>query len=111
MIYGYRLIYGLSFIFSEVFEKSSNSVDLSLGKRYHSFAFRGIAMGVNYKRLWKLLIDKDMTKADLRSATDIASSTLTKMSHNEYVSLDVLVRICCALDCELNEIVEIEHDK
>ena len=52
-----------------------------------------------------------MTKADLRSATDIASSTLTKMSHNEYVSLDVLVRICCALDCELNEIVEIEHDK
>ena len=79
--------------------------------RLHSFACRGIAMGVNYKRLWKLLIDKDMTKADLRSATDIASSTLTKMSHNEYVSLDVLVRICCALDCELNEIVEIEHDK
>jgi putative transcriptional regulator len=68
-------------------------------------------MTVSYKKLWKLLIDKDMTKADLRSATDIASSTLTKMSHNEYVSLDVLVRICCALDCELNEIVEIEHDK
>lgn len=65
-------------------------------------------MGVNYKRLWKLLIDKEMSKADLRAATDIASSTLTKMGRNEYVSLDVLVRICCALNCELTDIVEIE---
>lgn len=65
-------------------------------------------MGVNYKRLWKLLIDKEMSKADLRTATDIASSTLTKMGRNEYVSLDVLVRICCALNCELTDIVEIE---
>lgn len=65
-------------------------------------------MGISYKRLWKLLIDKDMTKADLRSATDIASSTISKMSRNEYVSLEVLVRICCALDCDLGDITEIE---
>ena len=65
-------------------------------------------MGINYKKLWKLLIDKDMTKTDLRKQTDIASSTLSKMSKNEYVSLDVLVRICCVLDCELSDITEIE---
>ena len=56
-------------------------------------------MGINYKRLWKLLIDKDMTKTELRKQTEIASSTLSKMSRNEYVSLEVLVRICCALNC------------
>ena len=65
-------------------------------------------MGINYKKLWKLLIDKDMTKTDLRKQPDIASSTLSKMSRNEYVSLDVLVRICCVLDCELSDITEIE---
>ena len=66
-------------------------------------------MGITYKKLWKLLIDKDMTKTALRIQTDIASSTLSKMGKNEYVSLDVLVRICCALDCELSDIVEIER--
>ena len=65
-------------------------------------------MGINYKPLWKLLIDKDMTKTDLRKKTDIASSTLAKMTRNELVSLDVLVRICCVLDCELSDIAEVE---
>lgn len=67
-------------------------------------------MGINYKKLWKLLIDKEMTKTDLRLATGIASSTLSKMSRNEYVSLEVLVRICCSLDCELSDIAEIENN-
>lgn len=66
-------------------------------------------MSISYKPLWKLLIDKDMSKADLRAATDIASSTLSKMSKNEYVSLEVLVRICSALNCELSDIAEIER--
>lgn len=66
-------------------------------------------MSISYKPLWKLLIDKDMSKADLRAATDIASSTLSKMSKNEYVSLEVLVRICLALNCELSDIAEIER--
>lgn len=65
-------------------------------------------MGINYKPLWKLLIDKDMTKTDLRKKSDIASSTLAKMNRNELVSLDVLVRICCVLDCELSDIAEVE---
>ena len=49
-----------------------------------------------------------MTKTDLRKKTDIASSTLSKMNRNELVSLDVLVRICCVLDCELSDIAEVE---
>ena len=67
-------------------------------------------MGISYKRLWKLLIDKEMTETGLRIKTDIATSTLSKMNRNEYVSLDVLVRICCALDCELSDIAEIERN-
>ena len=65
-------------------------------------------MGINYKRLWKLLIDKDMTKTDLRKKTDISSSTLSKMRQNEFVSLEVLVRICSVLECELSDVAEIE---
>ena len=65
-------------------------------------------MGINYKRLWKLLIDKDMTKTDLRKKTDISSSTLSKMRRHEFVSLEVLVRICSVLECELSDVAEIE---
>lgn len=63
---------------------------------------------VNYKPLWKMLIDKDISKAKLRKLTGIAPSTFTKMSNNENVSLDVLVRICTALSCGIDDIVEIE---
>lgn len=66
-------------------------------------------MGVNYKRLWKLLIDKDMSKTELRLKSGVAASTFSKMYKNEYVSLDVLVRICVVLECELNAVAEIEH--
>lgn len=65
---------------------------------------------INYKPLWKLLIDKDMTKADLRNKTSIARSTMAKLANNEYVSMDVLVRICIALNCGIDDIVEIEMD-
>lgn len=69
---------------------------------------RRCIMGINYKRLWKLLIDKDMTKTDLRRKTDISSSTLSKMRRNKFVSLEVLVRICSVLECELSDVAEIE---
>lgn len=55
-----------------------------------------------------MLIDKDMSKADLREKTGIAPSTFSKMSRNEYVSMEVLVRICNALRCQLSDIVEVE---
>ncbi len=62
---------------------------------------------VSYNRLWKLLIDKKISRAELGRMTDIASYTMTKLKRDEYVSLDVLVRICDALKCTLDEIIEI----
>ncbi len=64
---------------------------------------------VNYKPLWKILIDRDMSKAQLREENSISRSTLFKMVKNEYVAMDVLVRICMALDCGMDNIVEIER--
>ena len=66
---------------------------------------------VNYKPLWKLLIDKNLSKAELREKTSIARSTVVKMTNNEYVAMDVLVRICIALDCGMDDVVEIERTK
>ncbi len=65
---------------------------------------------VNYKPLWKMLIDRDISKQQLREKTSIARSTMVKMANNEYVAMDVLVRICIAMDCGLDDIVEIERD-
>jgi len=65
-------------------------------------------MGVNYKRLWKRLIDDEIETTELHNSTGVAASTLTKMRKNEYVSLDVLVRICNFLNCQLSDIVEVE---
>ena len=66
-------------------------------------------MKMSYKKLWKLLIDKDMNKTDLRKAAGISSSSLAKLGKEENVTTDVLLRICKALDCELDDIVEIER--
>jgi len=65
---------------------------------------------VSYKKLWKLLIDKDMKKKDLREATGISSSSMAKLGKNENVTTDVLVRICNALNCELSDIMELESE-
>ena len=65
---------------------------------------------VSYKPLWKLLIDRDISKQALREKTSIARSTMVKMANNEYVAMDVLVRICIALDCGMDDIVEIERN-
>ncbi len=63
-------------------------------------------MKMSYKKLWKLLIDKDMKKTDLRKAAGISSSSLAKLGKDENVTTDVLVRICEALQCNLNDIAE-----
>ena len=65
---------------------------------------------VNYKPLWKMLIDREISKQQLREKTSIARSTMVKMVNNEYVAMDVLVRICIALDCGIDDIVEIEKN-
>lgn len=60
-----------------------------------------------YKNLFKLLIDKELKKSDLARICNLSSPTMAKLSKNEYVSMDVLVRICQKLDCTLDDIVEI----
>ncbi len=67
-------------------------------------------MGISYNKLWKQLIDKNMTKTELRLKADIGTSTLAKLGKNEQVSMDVLLRICKTLDCGLDDIVEISKE-
>ncbi len=64
-------------------------------------------MAISYNKLWKQLIDKNMTKTELRLKADIGTSTLAKLGKNEQVSLDVLVRICKVLNCDISEIMEL----
>ena len=68
-------------------------------------------MKINYKKLWKMLIDRDMKKIDLQTSTGLAANTMTKLRKNEAVSMDVLWRICCVLDCNIGDIVEFELPK
>ena len=67
-------------------------------------------MAIPYKGLWKLLIDKDMKKLDLRDKIGISTGTLAKLSKNEYVALSVLERICEALNCSIGDIVDYVPD-
>mgnify|MGYP001215724403 FL=1 len=64
-------------------------------------------MGVSYKRLWKILIDRDMKKKDLMNAAGLSPSTISKLSGNEFVSMQVIVKICTTLNVEINDIMEI----
>lgn len=61
---------------------------------------------VSYKPLWKLLIDRDLTKTDLRRLTGISAQTITRMGKGEEVSLSLLDKICTALNCTFADIVE-----
>lgn len=68
-------------------------------------------MTVSYKKLWKLLIDRDMKKKDLLAAAGISQSSLSKMRRNENLNMDILVRVCMALNCDIGEIMEIVKKK
>lgn len=67
-------------------------------------------MKASYKKLWKLLIDKEMSKGDLHEATGLSSSTMTKLRKSEDVSMEALRKICRTLDCNIGDIVEFERD-
>lgn len=71
---------------------------------------RCLNMNVSYKKLWKLLIDKDMMKKDLQKEAGISWATLTKMSKGETVSTEVLMKICKVLHCDVGDIVEFIDD-
>ena len=64
-------------------------------------------MAISYNRLWKLLIDRKMKKKDLVEAAGVSWSTIVKMGHDEHVSTEILVKICTALECKLDDIVDI----
>lgn len=64
-------------------------------------------MTISYNRLWKLLIDRKMKKKDLVETAGVSWSTITKMGRDEHVSTDILVKICAALECEIDEVMEI----
>ena len=64
-------------------------------------------MAVCYKKLWKLLIDKNMNKTELRRMTGITTTALAKLGRNENVNTEVIVKICKALECNIEDIMEI----
>lgn len=68
-------------------------------------------MKVSYKKLWKLLIDRNMKKTDLRLQSGISSTSLAKLGKDENVSMDVLKKICKTLDCNIGDIMDILPDE
>ena len=64
-------------------------------------------MAVSYKKLWKLLIDKDIKKKDLSSMAGVSPATITKMGKGGHVTTEVLVKICTALNCQVEDVMEI----
>lgn len=67
-------------------------------------------MSVSYDKLWKLLIDKKMKRSELKDAAGISFNVLAKMGRDEFVSMDSLAKICCALDCNIGDIIDIIAD-
>lgn len=67
-------------------------------------------MTVSYKKLWKILIDRDMKKKDLCAAAGISRASMAKLGKNENVTTDVLVKICTALQCDIGDIMELKKD-
>lgn len=71
---------------------------------------RGEIMAVSYNKLWKLLIDKGMTRTQLQKAAEMSSTTLAKLGKNETVSMDVMLRICKVLDCGFEDIIDVTKE-
>lgn len=67
-------------------------------------------MAVSYRKLWKLLIDKDMKKKDLRLSSGISTNALAKLGKNERVTTDVIEKICLTLGCDVGDIMEVTND-
>ncbi|MEG0591387.1 MAG: helix-turn-helix transcriptional regulator [Lachnospiraceae bacterium] len=67
-------------------------------------------MSVSYKKLWMLILERDMKKTEVRIAAGISPSTFSKMNRNEYVAMEVLVKLCKVLHCNIGDIVDVVHD-
>ena len=68
-------------------------------------------MAISYKKLWKLLIDKDMMKKDLRAMTGVSTTTMSRLSKDENVSTEIVSKICSVLNCDVGDIMEFVPDK
>ena len=68
-------------------------------------------MAVSYKKLWKLLIDKDIKKKDLSAKAGVSPATITKMGKGGHVTTEVLLKICSALDCKIEDVVEFSNEQ
>ena len=99
----------------QLFNKSYNSQEVAIIIDFlmilvynirRSILYRGVCMGISYKKLWILLIEKSISPATLRKDLNIATGTMTKMRRNEEVALSVLLRICGYLDCDIGDICE-----
>lgn len=66
-------------------------------------------MAITYKKLWKLLIDKNLKKRDLQTLANVSGSSIAKLGRKENVNTDILLRICSALQCDISDIMEIEE--
>jgi len=66
---------------------------------------------ISYNKLWKMLIDKNMNKQDLKNATGISSASIAKLGKGENITTDILLKICEALDCKLEDIMETVREK
>lgn len=64
-------------------------------------------MSVDYKKLWIRLIEKGMSKPDLRRTANLSPATLTKLNKNEFVSMEIIVRICKVLECDISDVIEV----
>ena len=68
-------------------------------------------MTLSYTKLWKLLIDKGMTKTEMRLKADISTTTLAKLGKNETVSMEVLIKICKVLECNVGDIMDVINEE
>lgn len=66
---------------------------------------------ISYNKLWKMLIDKNMNKQDLKNATGISSASIAKLGRGDNITTDVLLKICEAMDCKLEDIMEAVREK
>ena len=68
-------------------------------------------MRVSYKKLWKLLVDLDMSKSDLRKASGLGTGTMTKLRRDEDISMDAIKRICKVCNCNIGDIMDVFPDE
>lgn len=98
-------------IYEENFLLNSMKYDIFIVYKLLYFLFRKCGevavLKVSYKKLWKMLIDRDMKKKDLQAATGISWASITKLSKNENVSMEILMKVCKAMECDIGDIMEL----